>query len=56
MKRYKDQAAASTYINPGLMPGTQTDAGEDWVEYKMNNGTTIRNQNATVTTLPKTGG
>ena len=42
--------------NPGLMPGTQTDAGDGWIEYKLNNGTTIRNQNATVTTLPATGG
>jgi len=42
--------------NPGLMPGTQTDAGDGWIEYKLNNGTTIRNQNAEVTTLPATGG
>jgi hypothetical protein len=42
--------------NPGLMAGTQTDAGEGWIEYKLNNGTTIRNQNATVTTIPATGG
>lgn len=42
--------------NPGLMPGTQTDAGDGWIEYKLNNGTTIRNQNATVTTIPTTGG
>jgi hypothetical protein len=43
-------------FNPSLVPGAQTDAGEDWVEYEMKNGTTIRNQNATVTTLSKTSG
>ena len=42
--------------NPGLMPGTQTDAGEGWIEYKLNDGNIIRNQNATVTTLPATIG
>ena len=42
--------------NPGLMPGTQTDAGEGWIEYKLNDGNIIRNQNATVTTLSATIG
>jgi hypothetical protein len=42
--------------NPGLMPGTQTDAGEGWIEYKLNDGNIIRNQNATVTSLPTTIG
>jgi len=43
-------------FNPGLMPGTQTDAGDGWIEYKLNNGNIIRNQNATVTSLPTAGG
>ena len=42
--------------NPGLMPGKQTDAGSDWVEYKMKDGTLIRNENAHIKTLPATGG
>lgn len=33
--------AAHLYI-PGLVPGEQTDAGEDWVEYRMPDGTAWR--------------
>jgi hypothetical protein len=36
--------------NPGLVPGNQVDAGDDWVEYEMKDGTTVRNQHATCAT------
>ena len=38
--------------NPGLVPGMQTDSGDDWIEYQMKNGTKIRNQDAHITTIP----
>ena len=43
-------------FNPGLVPGEQTDAGDDWIEYRLRSGTAIRNQNAEVTTIPTAGG
>jgi hypothetical protein len=36
--KYRSLAVRIILHNPGLMPGTQTDAGEGWIEYKLNNG------------------
>ena len=39
-------------FNPALVPGKQTDAGDDWVEYEMKDGTVFRNQDANMLRMP----
>lgn len=48
----EQQAGCEHHLfNPHLMPGQQTDAGEDWIEYTLDNGKVIRNENAKIKTI-----
>jgi len=48
----EQRAACGEHLfNPHLMPGQQTDAGDGWIEYTLDNGKVIRNENAKVKTI-----
>lgn len=42
-KAEQERGCSDHLYLPGLIPGEVTDAGDDWVEYRMPDGTTLRN-------------